>query len=436
MPAYNPPPQVLFSPVTNYYQGKAIRLQQQMQQKELDSYDKKMELEERRVAAAEDQVNQRRLEFENAVGLQAAQKYAKDLYSRIYSIDEAVTSGELDEVGALEAAANSFFEYASTLPEEYAAPIREKLQDGLTIDEYRQIKAVNAGALDDYGLLDEDGKSYQQADFISPDGRAVQGSFDPETGAYIESDKSPIAPQASQSDLSTLTPSGINQATAEIRQQAVFAAANAASATEAVEISFRSPAALAKSGNIVKFGDELFSTVNNLVDLIGSPELPDSETVKQRQGSEADWDWDVTDKELSKLKLTGEDAARMKSVIYSLAFSAAVGEQGSRPSDKDIQAYIEIYGGTVTRGRAFRAVIDQALRRQRNLLRFAAAANPEADADAALAMFDTEYQKFQDALAGGSGGAQEGYTGPTATAADGSLLILSEDGTEWVKAPQ
>ena len=25
MPAYNPPPQVLFSPVTNYYQGKAIR---------------------------------------------------------------------------------------------------------------------------------------------------------------------------------------------------------------------------------------------------------------------------------------------------------------------------------------------------------------------------------------------------------------------------
>ena len=56
MPAYNPPEQVLFSPVTNYYQGKAIRLQQEMQQKELDSYDKKMELEERRVAAAEDQV--------------------------------------------------------------------------------------------------------------------------------------------------------------------------------------------------------------------------------------------------------------------------------------------------------------------------------------------------------------------------------------------
>jgi hypothetical protein len=28
MPAYNPPEQVLFSPVTNYYQGKAIRAQQ------------------------------------------------------------------------------------------------------------------------------------------------------------------------------------------------------------------------------------------------------------------------------------------------------------------------------------------------------------------------------------------------------------------------
>jgi hypothetical protein len=81
MPAYNPPPQVLFSPVTNYYQGKAIRLQQQMQQKELDSYDKKMELDERRVAAAEqnaqtneDILAQRITEYEYKVGEETSKR--------------------------------------------------------------------------------------------------------------------------------------------------------------------------------------------------------------------------------------------------------------------------------------------------------------------------------------------------------------------------
>jgi hypothetical protein len=55
---------------------------------------------------------------------------------------------------------------------------------------------------DEQLIRGRDGKSYQQADFISPDGRAVQGSFDPETGEYIESDMSPIAPQATQGDIS------------------------------------------------------------------------------------------------------------------------------------------------------------------------------------------------------------------------------------------
>ena len=71
MPAYNPPPQVLFSPVSNFYQGKAIRqglaageqdaelrdLQIEATQQEIDSAPARQDAanrdEQRKVDAAE-----------------------------------------------------------------------------------------------------------------------------------------------------------------------------------------------------------------------------------------------------------------------------------------------------------------------------------------------------------------------------------------------
>jgi hypothetical protein len=364
--------------------------------------------------------------------------YAQNLYSRIYSIDKAVEAGELDEAGALEAAEKSFADYASTLPDEYANPIREKLRDGLTIDELRQIKALNAGALNDYGLLDEDDPAQlQQADYIDADGNAVQGAFDPDTGKYSSQGERPIAPQATQQELNdtSLTDAGINAVTQKFRTQAQSLAVNAATATELVDLVNRSPEALAKSGALVTFGSEAYTLAKNLMNLVNEPPLPAEETKLQDGGNINAWDWSELDKQVNKLGILPVDAARMKAGLYSLAFSAAVGEQGSRPSDKDIQAYISIYGGEITNPDAFKGTIAQAMRRSRNTLYFMAEMNPEIqNPRVQLDVFDREYNKFLESINESVEGIPKGYTGPTARAADGGLLILSEDGTEWIKA--
>jgi hypothetical protein len=340
-----------------------------MQQKELDSYDKKMELEERRVAAAEDQVNQRRLEFENAVGLQAAQKYAKDLYSRIYSIDEAVTSGELDEVGALEAAANSFSEYASTLPEEYAAPIREKLQDGLTIDEYRQIKAVNAGALDDYGLLDEE-NNYET---LSPEEEAALG---------MDQDwsENTIVQRDSEGKLSRIDrPTGLSAEDLAARGSAMTGAQegglardfrqNAQGAAEAANMGAtllmnagNNPTSLGVPGSMVRWAGNLVTGMRTLADYAGyeyAAGTTKEDLLMQQEGYTADWDWSKVNWKGLGIDEAGAAAERFRAGVYGIAFASAVAVQGTRPTDKDIQQFIDQIGGTATNPKGFMDTIYQ-----------------------------------------------------------------------------
>lgn len=179
-----------------------------------------------------------------------------------------------------------------------------------------------------------------------------------------------------------------------------MAATGAQSATELVEISKQSPEALGKSGAIVSFGNEVQKTAKNLLALTAPAPLPASETKKQDAGWSA-FEWDSADKAISKLGLTPIEAARFKSGIYSIAFSAAVGEQGARPSDKDIQQYIAIYGGNLTDAKAFRSTIAQAMRRQHNMLKNTADLNPEIeDSAASLAVFEKPYNEFLLALKG------------------------------------
>ena len=250
-------------------------------------------------------------------------------------------------------------------------------------------------------LYEEEEKKLQQADYIDAGGAARQGAFDPATGQYSAGGESPIAPQATQSDLGGLTPAGLNQVTIDYRKKVGFAATGAASATELVKISYKDPAGLGKSGALVSFGNEIAATAKNLVALAGQPPLPAEATQKQASGSEGDWDWSVLDKETKKLGMAPEAAARFKSGIYSIAFSAAVGEQGSRPSDKDIQWYIDIYGGGITDAKVFRGTIATAMRRQYNMLKFTAALNPEIqDSAASLAIFEKPYNEFLAALEG------------------------------------
>jgi hypothetical protein len=127
MPAYNPPPQVLFSPATNYYQGKAIRLQQEMQQKELDSYDKKMDLEERRVAATEqnaqtqaDLLEQRQTEWRREAGEANYKRltlHANSVVDTIDSLYQNTNKTPEDQMAVLEESLPLFSDYIEAVSE-------------------------------------------------------------------------------------------------------------------------------------------------------------------------------------------------------------------------------------------------------------------------------------------------------------------------------
>ena len=201
--------QVLISPVTNYYQGEAIRRQAREAEQRMDLRDLQIEqaeyeletapdradIERRKVELREDeaerlrgQLNQRMDEFEYMVGKDAAKEYAKQGYGITYAIDAAVQSGEVDQDAALEMAAESLSEYASGLPRELGEPLLQKLQDGLTVDEYREAKAGFILGMDRYDLLEtfepDDRPKYKaKQNYVGDDGKEYIGWFD-DTGDY------------------------------------------------------------------------------------------------------------------------------------------------------------------------------------------------------------------------------------------------------------
>ena len=393
--------QVLISPVSNYYQGKAMRLALENKalanealQQEVDMADAKFDLETRKVETQEGVLEQRITEYADEVGEAKALEEA--------NIIIGITEGAKSAEDPLAYANERMPEFIATLPEGEARTKLEKMaEDGFQAEELAELYKFSLAVNGQFG---GGNPNLQQADYIDAGGAARQGAFDPATGQYSAGGESPIAPQATQGDLGGLTPSGLNQVTIDFRKQVKFSATGAASATELVKISYKDPAGLGKSGAIVSFGNEIAATAKNLMNLAGEPPLPASETQKQASGKEGDWDWSALDKEAKKLGMAPEAAARFKSGIYSIAFSAAVGEQGSRPSDKDIQQYIDIYGGGITDAKVFRATIATAMRRQYNMLKFTAELNPEIqDSAAALAVFERPYNEFLSALEGGSG---------------------------------
>jgi hypothetical protein len=207
MPAYNPPPQVLFSPVTNYYQGKAIRQQlaageqdmaikkKQMEQSDekLDLERKRAELSERQVKIQEESFDLNREKFENEVGKEAASRAAFDAYSITQEVDGLFQAGGKTpeaEAESLQVAAEGFTRYAESLPDgEQKDGLLAKLQDGLTADEYRTIRPAVERAAGYYGHIGEDKLTTvaKGTDVINSSGEVVYSNID-EGGKPTRSD--------------------------------------------------------------------------------------------------------------------------------------------------------------------------------------------------------------------------------------------------------
>jgi len=431
MPAYNPPPQVLFSPVTNHYQGKAIRagLASQEQDAEL----KGLQIESAKqanspsavaAAIARAELDEDKIRADIAQSKAAAKKAGVEtntatvelrgkVYGPVYEgfKAELEESGDVDLVKATQQLRAAAEQMGADELKNFDTVI-DKNQDGvLSADEFAVSGII-------YGISQEGGDRSPRSVLV--DGKPATVFFDAAGNGYYEDGRpvlgkvTPFAVNEKGVVGADLSDAGISAINIEYRDKVMNASANAELGAELVEISNRDPAALAKSGALVNFGSEVYSTAKNLIDLVGSPELPASETAKQNIGHKGGWDWSAADEAIESLGVAPVDAARMKAGLYSIAFAAAVGEQGTRPSDVDIQAYITIYGGGLTNKDAFKGVISQAMRRQDTILRLTAELNPEIDSVNGLEVWDRSYDKFKSAI----------NFGPTGNAGDAKSSTL------------
>ena len=226
MPAYNPPPQVLFSPVSNFYQGKAIR--QGLAAGEQDAELKGLQIEAAKQEIANAPSERKAAEEMAAMDkekatLQIAQLHRDgqgaelqrraDVFGPVIS-DTMKMWQSGDEAGALEFANTELPIAAASLGDDVAAEMAEhKGADG----EWQSEELMRfQNRLEAHYEFEAEGSRTAQK-FIDKDGNAVQGSMGTIDGVYTDSngrrrtDITPIAPGATQSDLGL--PGASNNAT-------------------------------------------------------------------------------------------------------------------------------------------------------------------------------------------------------------------------------
>lgn len=152
MPAYNPPPQVLISPVSSMYEGKAIRqglaandIKLKTAQKSLDQMDDRLALDKQQVDNQTANVEMRVKEYAQKVGVDRALSEA----NQIIGITEAASSAE-DPV----AYANERMpEFIASLPKdsEGRAKLEQIAQDGFTAAEMKELHTVAMATRGQFG---------------------------------------------------------------------------------------------------------------------------------------------------------------------------------------------------------------------------------------------------------------------------------------------
>jgi len=201
-----------------------------------------------------------------------------------------------------------------------------------------------------------------------------------------------------------------SKALVDFRNKAIGAAVGINSAIEMVKIANTTPAALGKSGAITSFGNEMLSTAKGLLDVFGKEALAKADKargVTEEDRTKVNQGWQGFEKEfedidISSMGLTAIEAAKFKAGVYGIAFAFAVSEQGTRPTDKDIQQFIAQHGGNLTNPDAFKGTIAQFIDRQDNLLHSYAdimMISPE-DQASAFNVWDQKRATFESALGG------------------------------------
>ena len=173
--------QVLISPVSSYYQGKAIRLALENKalanealQQEVDMADAKLDLETRKVKAQEGVLEQRIKEY----GAEVGEAKALEEANTIIGITEGAKSAE----DPLAYANERMPEFIATLPEgEARAKLEKMAEDGFQAEELKELYSFSLAVNKQFG---EDG--------LKPTGKMIEAVSmgyepgSPEYAAYLK----------------------------------------------------------------------------------------------------------------------------------------------------------------------------------------------------------------------------------------------------------
>lgn len=122
------------------------------------------------------------------------------------------------------------------------------------------------------------------------------------------------------------------------QNQSIAAAQSIRTSADLLEIARNNPAALGTPGVISRFGNNSMQTAKALGTMMGF---------------EIGQPPNINSFDYGSLRNTAIDSTEMRSGILNIAFAAAVAEQGSRPSDKDIQAFVDQIAGSTSDPQAF-----------------------------------------------------------------------------------
>jgi len=385
-------------PVGAYYKGKALRADTALREKQAEAL--QMEIDSAPAAAAAAARKEGRLQ--QKADIEAAEfnvKMTKDIATVSSRAYEAVIDGG----GSVEEATRKADDVVKSMTADYTGADPQKISD-----------AYDRGPAYDYALnkaiADEDGANRRTLSLAESmalpgmtEGRAKNSVIQVDEDGQIYIDDAPTG--MTDVDLEArggVNASGVSKNTIDFQENVIGAVGAVQTGTELMVSSVANPEALGVPGGMMRFGGNLVSGAKAIADWAGYEKLSPEDTEKQEIGASA---FTYNSVDTDKLGVSGAEAEKFRAGVYGIAFAAAVAEQGIRPTDKDIQQFIDQIGGRATSARAFRETIAQFMRRQDRRLKTIADVKQigEADRAAAFASWKPAYRSFMEAYAKATG---------------------------------
>jgi hypothetical protein len=146
------------------------------------------------------------------------------------------------------------------------------------------------------------------------------------------------------------TQSQLGEATSNFQSAAVGSSVAIQSAAGLLAIAKESPEALGAPGTILRIGNEFVRTAVSLAQMFPRPE--NREVAPERNMENFNFE-----NFKGQMRETAIESQAFRSGVFGIAFAAAVADQGTRPTDKDIQAFIDQIGGSTADPEGFARTI-------------------------------------------------------------------------------